>query len=100
MVCKATRLLRPFSIEKKVALQSRVDCIAYIKYIKVHLHELCTNVKYLLIKHKPLSGQDATDAFETIHGHSDEAKEMMQAFCVGQYVDVSFFHTHHISQIQ
>ena len=28
LVCKETRDLRPISIEKKVALQSRVDCIA------------------------------------------------------------------------
>ena len=37
-----------------------------------------------------LLGQDATEAFESIHNHSGEAMEMMQAFCVGQYVDVSF----------
>ncbi len=35
------------------------------------------------------SGQDATEEFEQLHEHSDEAKEMMQAFCIGQYVDVS-----------
>ena len=35
-----------------------------------------------------LAGQDASTIFETTH-HSAEAREMMQAFYVGQYVEVS-----------
>ena len=34
------------------------------------------------------AGRDASAAFEAAH-HSDEAREMMQVFFVGQYVDVS-----------
>ena len=33
------------------------------------------------------TGQDASSIFETTH-HSTEAREMMQAFYVGQYVEV------------
>ena len=41
----------------------------------------------LLIDH---AAKDATTGFEDAH-HSEEAREMMQAFFVGQYIDVSTF---------
>lgn len=36
------------------------------------------------------SAKDATDAFELEH-HSDEARELMKSFYVGQYLDVRIF---------
>lgn len=39
------------------------------------------------------AGQDATAAFENAH-HSLEAREMLQAFYVGQYVEVRVFSMH------
>lgn len=33
-------------------------------------------------------GRDASEAFESAH-HTEEAREMLQAFYVGQYIDVS-----------
>ena len=37
-----------------------------------------------------VAGRDASHVFESVH-HSEEAREMMQAFYVGQYVDVSMW---------
>ena len=37
-----------------------------------------------------LTGENVTEAFEAAH-HSAEAREMMQAFFVGNYIDVSVF---------